>query len=482
MAWIRRPQRRIPGDKLHGESMVLNVRGSRARPSDSIHDDSPESHSRVTRARVSALRTNVRTSLGRARPLMTAGVLGQAVALLAVPFLTRIYSEGAFGSLALLSSALAILTPISTLRFEMAVPIAVDDREAVDVASLAAGALCVVALLALAVVVAGGWAFTSFAHRQLLLIGGSLAVNMLLSGLYLVGITWLIRREAFRRIAVVNATQAVAQVIAYLLVGLALPNRVGMFVGLTIGNLVGLAALGYALRTAVDPPTIRTTGERMMAAARRFRRFAWVATPGTLLNTVAVELPFLILARVLTTASYGVLSVARRITQAPVSLLAQAVGKVFHGSTARTAREQTGRARSELKVMIAMMTSVALGALVLYIFVVPPLLTLVFDKKWHQTGRFVKYLSFVFLAQGVASATTAVVDVAERQELQLLRDAIALISTGLVGVVVLRSSVGAIGAITAFVVIGVANAGFALVISYVAARHVDRRRPILKEV
>ena len=90
---------------------------------------------------MSALLANVRTSLGRVRPLMTAGVIGQAVGLMAVPFLTRLYSEGAFGSLALLSSALAILTPISTLRFEMAVPIASDDREAVDVASLAAAAL-----------------------------------------------------------------------------------------------------------------------------------------------------------------------------------------------------------------------------------------------------------------------------------------------------------------------------------------------------
>ena len=431
---------------------------------------------------MSALLANVRTSLGRARPLMTAGVIGQAVGLLAVPFLTRLYSEGAFGSLALLSSALAILTPISTLRFEMAVPIASDDREAVDVASLAAAALCVIAVVSLVVVVAGGWAFTSSSNQELFLIGGSLAGNMLLSGLYLVGVTWLIRREAFRRIAAVNATQAIAQVVAYLLVGLVLPTRAGMFIGLTIGNVVGLTALVYVLRTAPDHPAMGTSRRRMAAASRRFRRFAVVATPGTLLNTMAVELPFLILTRVLTTAAYGVLSVARRITQAPIFLLAQAVGKVFHGSTARTAREQTSRARSELKSMVTMMTGVALGALVLYLFVVPPVLTLVFDEKWRQTGRFVRYLSFVFLAQGVASATTAVVDVAERQELQLLRDAVALISTALVGMVVLRSSVGPIGAITAFVVVGVVNAGFALVISFIAARDVDRRRPTLKEV
>lgn len=422
---------------------------------------------------MTAISSTARAAFSRVRPLVTAGVLGQLVGLLSVPLLTRLYSEAEFGALALMSSVLAIVTPISALRFEMAVPLPESDAEASDVLGLAT--VVVTALSAVTLVVSAfavAWWSTMDTGNAAVWVG-AISLNLLLSGFYLVGITWLIRREAFRPIAIVGAVQAVTQALAYILVGLVLPSSTGLFIALTIGNVVGIVAVVIAVRACAAPPTIAVTRTALGSSWGRFNRFAIISTPASLLNTVAVELPFLVLARVLTEATFGVLAVARRLTQAPISLLAQAVGQVFFGSSARSKRDQSRVVTRNLVALVTAMTAVSVVALAIYVFVVPPVLDVVFDEGWEQTGRFVQILSFVFLAQGIASATSTVVDVAQKQELQLLRDGVRLVSTGIAAYFVVQMTNTAVAAVVGFGIVGVANAVFAVVISFVAARHVD---------
>jgi O-antigen/teichoic acid export membrane protein len=149
------------------------------------------------------------------------------------------------------------------------------------------------------------------------------------------------------------------------------------------------------------------------------------------------------------------------------------VGQVFFGASARFRRGNERVVTRTLVALIMAMTAISAVALLLYLFVVPPILAAVFDEGWEQTGRFVQLLSFGFLAQGVAAATTSVVDVAQRQELQLLREGVRLVSTGIAAIVIVRSVDSPQAAVAAFSIVGVANAVVAIVISLIAARDVD---------
>src|ERR1700712_2285797 len=76
-------------------------------------------------------------------------VLGQMFSVIAAPALTRIYSPAEFGYLNVYGSMLSLLTVLASLRYEMAIPIAVSEIEAANLFGV-----CSVALASTTMIVA----------------------------------------------------------------------------------------------------------------------------------------------------------------------------------------------------------------------------------------------------------------------------------------------------------------------------------------
>ena len=72
--------------------------------------------------------------------VMTSGTgLGQLIFLGFSPILMRLFTPGAFGNLALVMSISAIIAIVITLRYEMAIPIASEDKKAINLFILSIG-------------------------------------------------------------------------------------------------------------------------------------------------------------------------------------------------------------------------------------------------------------------------------------------------------------------------------------------------------
>ncbi|MDC1200166.1 oligosaccharide flippase family protein, partial [bacterium] len=68
--------------------------------------------------------------------LMTGTTISQAIPLAATPILTRIYTPEDFGVLALFSSITAILGLLATGKYEMAILLPKDDKDALNIVYL----------------------------------------------------------------------------------------------------------------------------------------------------------------------------------------------------------------------------------------------------------------------------------------------------------------------------------------------------------
>ena len=78
-----------------------------------------------------------KNAFARGVRVLVGGTVGlQVLTLLAAPLLTRLYSPEDFGLLAVYASVLALIGVISSLRYELAVPLPEDDVEAANVATL----------------------------------------------------------------------------------------------------------------------------------------------------------------------------------------------------------------------------------------------------------------------------------------------------------------------------------------------------------
>ena len=85
-----------------------------------------------------------------------ASVIGQGVLVLAAPVLARLYDPEAFGVYAVFAAILSVLLAASSLRYDLAVPLAQDRSEAVHLLAVSGVvALAVSGALGVAVLVAG---------------------------------------------------------------------------------------------------------------------------------------------------------------------------------------------------------------------------------------------------------------------------------------------------------------------------------------
>ena len=69
--------------------------------------------------------------------ILTSGAtVGYLIILLTSPILTRLYSPEEFGVLALYISVVGVLTPLITLKYELAIPLAPNERAAIAIVLL----------------------------------------------------------------------------------------------------------------------------------------------------------------------------------------------------------------------------------------------------------------------------------------------------------------------------------------------------------
>ena len=336
------------------------------------------------------------------------------------PILTRLYSPGEVGTYSVAISILAILITVSSLSYQFAIPLPEDDVAAANVLALCFLTTVVISLVAAVIL----W----LAGPDLLgLLGASeLSPYVLLIALGQIGgasVTaltyWAVRTKMFSAIAATSLTQSGTLVAVQVGLGVVGFGAVGLLLGDVAGRFSGAVRLARsAWRTHADAFK-RVTRPGIRLAAVRYRRFAIFSTPSSIVNTLGLQAPLLLLVALYGTDVGGKYALADRICGLPVTLLAAAVGRVFFSEAARVARDQptalrglfTGTTRSLVRAGIAPFALLALFA--------PLLAGPVFGDEWADVGLYVAILAPTYYVGLVTIPTGSTLDVLERQDLQL---------------------------------------------------------------
>jgi len=381
---------------------------------------------------------------GEMRMGVAALVSGTAIAQLIVvassPLLTRLYSPAALGEFTVAFSLMLILSSISTLSYDYAIPLPGDARSAANVLALS---LTLIALIGIATAVVihitGAALLTWFG-------AGSLASVPLLIVLGQVGAAavgalrqWAVRVKAFPQIAVNSLIQALVLVGAQLAFGVAALGATGLLAAAAIGMTAGWARLArVAWRSDAD--AIRGVSVRgIVQAAVRYRRFAFLSTPSVLLNSIGVRGPILVLTAIFGVTVGGQYALAERVIALPASLIAGAVGQVYTAEAAIAARDDPERLRELFIRTTKTLAATALGPAILIAVASPLLFGFIFGEEWTEAGWFVTALTPWYFAYAIANPTGSTLDVLERQDLFLGRELlrIALLSAGAVTIILL---------------------------------------------
>ncbi|NES31013.1 oligosaccharide flippase family protein [Micromonospora terminaliae] len=316
--------------------------------------------------------------------------------------LARLYTPHEFGEFAVALSFATILAALATLRLEMAVPLAEDEREARAVAASALFFAVVVSLGLLVVLVAhravtghtwsalGAGSSIWLVPFAVAALGALATVRMLQS-----------RRENFRAVSLSRVTASVVQ-------------SVGQLAASPLGSL-GLSA-GFVVGTVWNAVSLtRRSGLRGTSwaqgrlAAAKWRRLSLFLLVPSVLNTATVGAVAPAVALFYGVASSGLFTFSARVLALPATIIGQAVSTAFFPKVAELERRGALLTSSIHRAVtgLAMVSAPIFGLVVL---AGPELFGLVFGPEWRAAGEIsavlAPWLALAFISSPLSTLMT----------------------------------------------------------------------------
>lgn len=388
------------------------------------------------------LRSRVSKLIGRGF-VRNVGVLvggtafAQALMVLILPVLTRLYSPEDFAVLAVYASILGIFSGIACLRFEIAIPIPETDEEAASLFLLA---------LTSSAIISGTVAFFIFAYPEKIVeLTGQpgfapylwlLPLGIWFSGSYGALQYWATRQNKFTLIARTRLSQAGSSAIVQIGSGLLGNTPFGLLFGHMINSGAGALALAVSIWRTHRKTIFGVRSNDIVDALRQYHRFPTYSTLEALANGASIQLPILIIAAFIAGPEVGFLMVAMRIMAAPLRLIGGAISQVFLASAPEALR--AGRLDALTSQVIFGLIKTGVGPL-LYIGVCSPFVfPLVFGPDWGRAGVLVSWMTPWLIFQFLASPISMALHVNNQSRIALALQILGLLIR--VGVVFLAAS------------------------------------------
>ncbi|PLK27162.1 lipopolysaccharide biosynthesis protein [Novosphingobium sp. TH158] len=345
------------------------------------------------------------SAFGRSTVKIVGGTaLAQVIAFAASPLLTRIYDPGAYGVFATLVGIASTLTVISSLSYEVSIPVPRGQRMAVNAIFLclallgASVVLTTLVLLAFAPTIAG-WLFDGQTSPAWLL-----AIPLLLAGMGFnqIASAAALRARAFNAISGVRIVQAGTT--AACQAALFPADGMGLAGGMIAGQLIGARRLWRAAFPdgASEGVNLRNIGRAMS----RFRRFPLFEGPFSLVNSAGNYLPPVLLVAFFGPAIGGLFALAQRVLSAPVGMVATASGQVFFASAAQANRD--GSLGGLVAQVQNNLSRLVLPAMVLLALTGPDVFAFVFGERWRDAGTVAALMTPWLYMQALGSTVSTV--------------------------------------------------------------------------
>ena len=343
----------------------------------------------------------------------------QALAVLALPLLTRLYTPEDFGVLGIFTAFLGIVAVIAGLRYHIAIPLCATDSEAANLAAVAlVSVLATTVLTAIAVLPWGGQIASMLNTPMVAKYLWLLPIGVLLTGAYAVFQYWATRKKAYGRIARTRIEQAIGGVGSQLALGWAGMGAIGLIVGQIISN--GAGFIGLARRAwGEDRESIKAVNlSGMRQSAYEYRRFPQYSTLEALTNTAGLQVPLMLIAALASSAELGFLMLAMRILQAPMSLVGTSIGQVYYAQAVQ--EHSTKRLWVFTLKTLRRLAFIGLPPLAVIAVIAPYTFGLLFGNGWERTGEIAVWLLPFFFFQFLASPVSMSLHILGKQRLALL--------------------------------------------------------------
>jgi O-antigen/teichoic acid export membrane protein len=344
-------------------------------------------------------------------------IAGQALVVLSSPLLTRLYTPEEFGLFAVFGALAGIAGTATGLRFEYAVPLLRDDRDAAAMVGLVA---LTSILLGLAAMV-GIWFFGAFLVRAVEAPSLEAWLWLLPPAIVIWGFGsalsyWSVRRGTYGVNGFNRTLQLGSQTAGQVGLGITGLGAPGLILGYVLGYVIRTGHYLWRLTAAERRVLARPSPGRIWRNARDHWRYPAFAFPSSLLAQTSQLAPALLVAVLFGPAMAGFYALGQRIVGLPVRMLSEAGSQVFLG-------EMRDLAHADLRRLflrtIILFTGLGLIGMLPVMLFAQPLFVLIFGEAWREAGLLVQLLLPLYLARFVSLPISQLLHALNRQDMHL---------------------------------------------------------------
>lgn len=366
-------------------------------------------------------------SFARNVGVLTGGTAAaQGLTVLALPLLTRLYTPDDFALLAVYVALIGIVTVVSCLRYNIAIPLPEKDEDGMALLVAALGAAVVISLLlTLPVLFVPAKSAALLSQPGLAPYLWLVPLGVFLASAYNALQYWASRKKRFSLITRTRVTRAFGGIGTQAAIGSISPSPFGLLFGHMLYGGLGVLGLARDLWRQDRSALMALRPARLFAQTANYRRFPLWSVPEALMNTASVQMPVIFIAAAVPGPEVGFLMLAMRVLGLPMGLVGSSVAQVFIAEAPARLREGSLAEFTRTTMWKLFRTGtpplVAIGTLSPFIF------PLVFGNEWARAGWLVAWMTPWFVLQFVASPVSAVLYVTGRFGLAMWLQALGLL-------------------------------------------------------
>ena len=322
--------------------------------------------------------------------ILGGNVLGQLIAFLFLPILSRIYSEAEFGIYAAFMSVCSLLTTLGTGRYEESLVVAKDRKETVNLLGFSLKLLVFFSLfLFIGLFLFRKPVFSFCKLESIEPFWYYLPITVLFAGLTFLLNNLATREKQFKRITAAGLTQNCVNTIGKLIAGFSGLTRTGMIFYNALSVLTSNIPYLSLRKQLIEALKGNWNEERKTAL--RYIDFPRFNLGRTFLSGFSINLPFLILIGIFGETSIGLYSMAFTLLYRPINLFANSLFTTLFENGASTIRNKKPLLPS-LKKYWKSLCFYILPCFIAALLIARPAFVIIFGSQWAESALYFQFL------------------------------------------------------------------------------------------
>lgn len=351
--------------------------------------------------------------------ILSSGI-AQVILIITTPIITRLYSPTEFGEFTIFSNIAMILIPIINARYDLLIVNTKNDRSANILSQISFLISLLILLILIPIFAISAWLYPNFILDFIFII-----IMLFLVSLTNIFTNYLNKERKYKVLSLINVFRAGSMALLQIIFGLLALGSLGLIIGFSLSYIAGIT-LGY--KTFKKHFNIVRDKEETKALFLENKNQLVYSTPSILLNSLSFSVGVFFIGILYTNTEVGIYGMAIRVLGIPVTIISLGLSKIFM-QQANDYYIEYGNFRNLLLKFSSILVIVSIILYVpLYLFS-EELVNILLGHSWVDAITVIKIVIPLFVIRLIVSTVSLSVIVLQKQQLELILQALFLIGT-----------------------------------------------------